>query len=99
MSAKYRPTRLRLLALLPALALSGVALGQQTAMDFFHRGGADMGKRDWGRAVADFSKAIDLDPKDADAYLHRGNVKKTKGDQAGADADFAQAAKFKDSRP
>ena len=49
MSANYCPTRLRLLALLPALALSGVALGQQTTMDFLNRGGADMGKRDWGR--------------------------------------------------
>ena len=46
-----------------------------------------------GGAIADFSKAIELDPKDAGAWFDRSLARKAKGDQAGADADLAQAGK------
>jgi len=72
---------------------------QNTAVAYFFRGDTKKTKSDWDGAIADFTKAIELNPKLADAYTKRGDAKKAKGDQAGADADFAQAAKLKDSRP
>jgi len=45
-------------------------------------------------AIADFTKAIELDPKYAEAYKGRGNGKKAKGDQGGADADWPQLNKL-----
>jgi Flp pilus assembly protein TadD len=44
-------------------------------------------------AIADYSKAIELDPKDASAWFARSLARKAKGDQVGADADLAQAGK------
>ena len=46
-------------------------------------------------AIADFTKAIELDPQDPEAYSNRGKAKKAKGDLAGADEDFAQADELK----
>ena len=42
-------------------------------------------------AVADFNKAIKLDPKDAKALYGRGLAKRRKGDATGGDADMAAA--------
>jgi tetratricopeptide (TPR) repeat protein len=39
-------------------------------------------------AIADFTQAIQLDPKFAEAYYNRGNVRVTLGDKQGALADF-----------
>ena len=77
-----------------SLALPGVAFGQQTLEDFVKRGNIKYAKHDLDGAIADYSKAIELNPKLAEAYMNRGEVKKIKGDQVGADADFAQAAKL-----
>ncbi|HSE99207.1 MAG TPA: tetratricopeptide repeat protein [Blastocatellia bacterium] len=40
---------------------------------------------------ADFSKALDLDPRLAAAYIGRGVIKRDRGDQDGAIADFNRA--------
>ena len=45
-------------------------------------------------AIADYTEAIRLDPKKAEAYYGRGCSYKNKGDQGKADADFAQAEKL-----
>jgi tetratricopeptide (TPR) repeat protein len=42
-------------------------------------------------AIADFTQAIQLDPKFAEAYHNRGNVRVTLGDKQGALADFDRA--------
>ena len=99
MSAKHRPTFLILLALLFALTLPGCTFGQQTAEDFVDRGKVKYARSDWDGAIADYSKAIELNPKFAGAYLNRGNARRGKGDQAGADADLAQAAKLQNASP
>jgi tetratricopeptide (TPR) repeat protein len=91
MSAKYRPTVLGLFTLLFALPLAGIALGQQTATEFFWRGMTEMSKNDLDGAIADFTKAIELNPKYAQAYLNRGNAKAPKGDLDGAIADYSKA--------
>ena len=56
-------------------------------------------KRDHGDkqgALADYSEAIELDPKFARAYYNRGIVKNALGDKQGAIADWIQAARLRD---
>jgi tetratricopeptide (TPR) repeat protein len=90
-SAKHCPTFLILFALLFALTVPGCAFGQQTAEDFSRRGVAKEKKGDLVGAIADYSKAIDLDPKDTIAYFNRGGAKQMKGDLDGAIADYSKA--------
>ena len=41
-------------------------------------------------AIADYSRAIELDSDDADAYYSRGNAKSELGDHYGAIADYSR---------
>ena len=50
-------------------------------------------------AMADFDKAIALQPDQARSYITRGTVKKRKGDRAGALADYAQGLKLDPNAP
>jgi tetratricopeptide (TPR) repeat protein len=45
-------------------------------------------------AIADYNKAIELDPKDADAYINRGNAKYGNGDKKGACLDWSKAGEL-----
>jgi lipoprotein NlpI len=58
---------------------------------FYHRGHEYKTKGDLDHAIADYSEAIRLDPKDADAYNNRGNVYLDKGDLDRAMADYTEA--------
>jgi tetratricopeptide (TPR) repeat protein len=49
---------------------------------------------DYPKAIADYSEAIALDPKDADAFLYRGIDRIRNGDRPGGEADIAQAKQF-----
>jgi tetratricopeptide (TPR) repeat protein len=42
-------------------------------------------------AILDYTQAIALDPKCADAYNNRGNAKSALGDNTGAISDYTQA--------
>jgi tetratricopeptide (TPR) repeat protein len=42
-------------------------------------------------AIADYSKAIEISPQNADAYYNRGITRETAGDADGAIADFSKA--------
>jgi lipoprotein NlpI len=54
------------------LMSSSQAAEPKTAEDLVTRGKTHFDKRKFDEAVADFTKAIDLDPKSAHAFLHRG---------------------------
>jgi tetratricopeptide (TPR) repeat protein len=60
---------------------------------YLHRGVAHEDKREYDRAVADYSKAIELDPS-ADAYYYRGSVYRKKGDFDRALADFSEVIRL-----
>ena len=45
-------------------------------------------------AIADFTKAIELEPKFATAFNNRGNAKKALGNLQGAEADFQKVKKL-----
>jgi tetratricopeptide (TPR) repeat protein len=52
-------------------------------------------KGDLDGAIADFSQAIELDPRLADAYQNRGLAKSSKGDSQGSADDYERAKKLK----
>ena len=51
-------------------------------------------QRDYPHALADFSKAIEIDPRYANAYHNRAAAKKASGDAAGAAADLQKTKAF-----
>jgi tetratricopeptide (TPR) repeat protein len=67
----------------------------ETAEAYFQRGVANFNLSDLDRAIADFDKAIALNPNLAEAYYNRGTAYGRKGDleQAIADLDKAIALK------
>jgi tetratricopeptide (TPR) repeat protein len=48
-------------------------------------------KKDWDKALADLSKAVELDPKDANAFYNRGVVYEHRGDGELAITDYTKA--------
>src|SRR5436190_2117430 len=62
-----------------------------TVEDFFNRAGAKKAVGDLGGAIANYDRAIQLDPKDAAIYNNRGLAKQAKGDFNAAIADFNRA--------
>jgi len=46
---------------------------------------------DYKGAIDDYNKAIEINPKDADAYYNRGNAKDELNDYQGAIADYSKA--------
>lgn len=61
------------------------------AMDYNARGIAKVEDGDLDGALADFTKAIELDPKYVIAYLNRSVIKHRKGDYPGSRVDFDKA--------
>ncbi len=64
------------------------------AMTLNNRGFAHFRKGELENALADFNRAIRMQPQLADAYNNRGNVWQEKGDLEKALADFNQAIKL-----
>jgi len=59
--------------------------------DFFNRAGVKKAAGDLDGAIADYDRAIQLDPKDAAIYNNRGLAKQEKGDLDAAIVDFNRA--------
>ena len=64
------------------------------AAEFFQRGLAKAKMQDFIGAITDFTKAIELNPKFADAYSARSSSKRLKKDYAGARSDQDMAEKL-----
>jgi Flp pilus assembly protein TadD len=87
------------------LMLAVAAFGQQTAtipeaniqnaVTYTDLGLAKEKKGDLNGAMADFNRAIKLNPGDAAAYNARGVLRKKRGDLDGAMADYDQAIQLK----
>ena len=63
----------------------------QHAEAYYNRGVAYSGRGDYDRAIAHFTKTIELKPDFADAYRNRGVIYGIKGDVGRAIADFTKA--------
>ena len=64
----------------------------ENPMILFQRGYAKLKINDFIGAINDNSKAIDIDPKYANAYNNRATAKGFMGDESGACKDFRKAA-------
>jgi tetratricopeptide (TPR) repeat protein len=71
------------------------AIAQTTARDYCNRGVAREKKGDLDGALADYTRAIELNPHDATPYNNRGLVKVAKGDLDGALADYDRALQIR----
>ncbi len=65
---------------------------QSTANDFFERALEEYKKGDFTKAIADFTKAIAINPKLAEAYYNRGVVYTTTGNGQQSKQDLQTAA-------
>jgi lipoprotein NlpI len=79
------------LALLTVLFLVTTCSFGGDETNYFNRGIAKGKKRDFDGAIADFTKAIELNPQDAKAYRNRGFLKADRGDLDGAMMDYNKA--------
>ena len=50
-----------------------------------------MNKGDYDKAIADYTKAIEIASKGCDAYYNRGDAWQSKGDHGKAIADYTKA--------
>ena len=65
-----------------------------SALDYNRSGLEYFGKKDYNRAITEFSQAIRLNSNYAEAYNNRGNAYSAKGDYNLAIADFTQAIRL-----
>ena len=63
----------------------------QTADEFYISGNSKFAVKDYEGAIADYTKAISLNPASATAYNNRGNSKFALKDYEGAITDFTKA--------
>jgi tetratricopeptide (TPR) repeat protein len=90
------------------LVIALVLLGAGTALwnwatpsayDYFDSGYAKYEQGDLDGAIADYNKAIKLDPDDTTAYHNRGYTKHKQGDLSGAIADYTESIRLDPEDP
>src|SRR5262245_17838643 len=69
-------------------------LRQTLAIAYHRRGTAHASKKDYDRAIADYTKAIEIDPSFVAAYHDRGLAYTSKGDYERAIADVTKAVEL-----
>lgn len=67
-----------------------------SASSFYQRGYLEFRNNDFQKAMADFNKAIALDPESFESYYSRGNLKEKLEDFKGAIEDFSKCIGFND---
>jgi DNA-binding helix-hairpin-helix protein with protein kinase domain len=65
-----------------------------TFVDYYERGNTDYQKRDYERAIENFSQGIKKNPNYAKLFINRGNSRYNMNDFEGALADYNQALKI-----
>ena len=77
-----------------ALIQSGQETTENLSIAFYNRALAHENKENDDLAIADYSEAIRLNPKDAEAHFYRGLARQRKGDKPGGEADLAEARRL-----
>jgi lipoprotein NlpI len=76
-----------------------LTFAQRNAEDFVEQGIAEGQGEDFEKAIADFDRAVQLNPNQAEVYNYRGVVKARKGDIEGAITDFDRAVQLNPKYP
>jgi len=87
-----------IMLLLFLLTLSS-AVFSQTALGYMNSGKTKLEKQDYRGAISDFTKAIEIDPKNATAYSMRGGAKGELKDNRGAISDLSKAIEYEPENP
>nr|MDA3911387.1 tetratricopeptide repeat protein [Bacteroidales bacterium] len=74
----------KILLIIPALLLIMQISCTQTAEEYVDRGNTKYELKDYRGAIADYNKAIEINPENADAYFNRGFTKHDLEDYRGA---------------
>jgi tetratricopeptide (TPR) repeat protein/ABC-type multidrug transport system permease subunit len=74
-----------------AVIQSGKESQPDLAIAYYNRGQSYQSKKEYNRAIADFTKAIELDPRDPDYFLGRALAHQSAQDHDRAIADFTMA--------
>ena len=77
---------------LAACAPNASAQLDHSARKYLKQGIERFSKGDLTGAIADYDRALNADPKFAEAYINRGKAKRAQGDLDGAIADYEAAA-------
>jgi tetratricopeptide (TPR) repeat protein len=77
-----------------ALIDNGAETQENRAVAYYNRALAYENLDKFKEAIADFTRAIALNPEDADSYLYRGIDRTRIGDKAGGDADIETAKRI-----
>jgi tetratricopeptide (TPR) repeat protein len=77
-----------LLLFILLLATNIQAQNTRSAKEYVKRGIARFSQGDLEGAIANYEKAIEVNPRFADAFFHRGKARRAKGDLNGAIADY-----------
>ncbi len=94
------PTKCFWTLLIAVCLLADVSAGADSsastapAADAYQKGNALLAKRDYDAAIASFTEAMRIDPKDANAYSSRGIAYEGKGDMDKALADYSEAIRI-----
>ena len=83
-----------LLQILAFLLFFGAQAGAQTkptAKEFLQRGDTQLSRNHLGKAIRNYTKAIELDPSFAEAYIRRGMARRVMGTLNAAIKDFDTA--------
>ena len=83
----------KLLTLLVAFTTYGLS-SQTTGSEHLEKGNSKANLKDYYGAIADYTKATEIDPNYANAYVNSGNSKEQIGDANGACSDWKKATKL-----
>ena len=79
------------------IALMGCTGGNALAITSFNQGVENSNLHQNDKTIADYTKAIEIDPKAAEAYITRGEAYLKVGKKKEAEADFAKAKMLEDN--
>ena len=82
-------------ALAGVLLLTNSAVCAEPMAEAYLKGKSCLEKGDYDKAIVDYTEAIRLNPRFADAYLDRAGCYWRKGEKAKAEADFAEYKKLR----
>ena len=70
------------------------SIWSQNYDSFFTKGNKEFDQKDYKSAIADYTKAIEINPKLTEAYCNRGLAKSMIFDYKGAIIDFTKSIKI-----